>query len=208
MTPFDPQIHHRCSIRLKGYDYSLPGAYFITLVTYQRDEIFGEIKNGMVQLSPLGKIVNDEWMRSNNIRREILLYEDEFVIMPNHLHGIVRIVGADGVRPENVLPTMNQIQQNTNNHSNQGANLAPLQRKPKSLSSFIAGFKSSVTNRAERELNMTAIWQRNYYDHIIRNEHDFINIWNYMETNPQNWRDDELHSFVSAKLFNFVSMKY
>src|SRR4030065_1550792 len=102
MTPFDPQIHHRRSIRLTGYDYSQPGAYFITLVTYQRDGLFGDLIDGEMQCSALGKIAHDEWMRSIGIRKEITLHEDEFVIMPNHLHGIVWIVGlvgADGVRP-------------------------------------------------------------------------------------------------------------
>jgi hypothetical protein len=101
---YDLQIHHRRSIRLKGYDYSLPGAYFVTSVTWQCEEIFGTVFNGEMQLSSLGKIVQTEWFRSAEIRKEIRLFEDEFVVMPNHVHGIVWIVnddfvGADGVRP-------------------------------------------------------------------------------------------------------------
>ena len=96
---YDPQTHHRRSTRLKGYDYTLSGAYFVTLVTYRRDPIFGEIVAGQMKLSPLGQIVREEWLRSIGIRNEIRLYADEFVVMPNHFHGIVWIVGADGVCP-------------------------------------------------------------------------------------------------------------
>ena len=109
--------HHRRSIRLKGYDYSQPGAYFVTIVTQNRAEIFGQVVDGEMKLSALGQIVHDEWMRSIGIRAEIQLYEDEFVIMPNHVHGIVWIVvlvGLDAVRPKTI------------NHDNQGARRAPL----------------------------------------------------------------------------------
>ena len=201
MTPFDSQIHHRRSIRLKGYDYSQPGAYFITLVTYQRDCLFGKVVDGKMQLSALGKIVRDEWIRSIDVRREVRLHDDEFVIMPNHLHGIAWIVGVDGVRPNyGVRPhgqgAFHALQPEP------GASLAPLRRKPRSLSSFVAGFKATVTSRAKQELNMTGIWQRNYYDHIIRNDQDFQSIWEYIDTNLQRWQEDQLHPSITVNLFN------
>ena len=93
---FDPKTHHHRSIRLKGYDYTLPGAYFVTLVTHRRDPVFGEVSGGEMKLSALGQIVLDEWMRSIGIRKEIQLHEDEFVVMPNHNHGIVWMVGVMG----------------------------------------------------------------------------------------------------------------
>ena len=193
---FDPQLHHRRSIRLKGYDYTRPEAYFVTLCAWRRDCMFGEVVGGEVRLSALGQIVRDEWLRSIEIRREIRLYEDEFVVMPNHFHGIVwivesvgvdriEIVGADGVRPNNT-----------------GVCHTPLRRVPRSLSSFIAGYKASVTHRAQQELNITGIWQRNYYDHIIRNEKELSNIWDYIETNPLKWLQDQLHPDVPPNPFN------
>ena len=97
---YNPEIHHRRSIRLKGYDYTQPGAYFITLVTHRREMIFGDVVEAQMALSALGQIVHEEWMRSIQIREEIRLYEDEFVVMPNHAHGIVWMVGADGLRPD------------------------------------------------------------------------------------------------------------
>jgi REP element-mobilizing transposase RayT len=179
---YNPQIHHRQSIRLKGYDYTQPGAYFVTFCTYQRAEIFGQVIDGEMKLSALGEIVREEWLRSAEIRKEIRLFEDEFMIMPNHLHGInwiVESVGADGVRPF--------ISSGRTASAPTGVSLW---RAPRSLGSFIAGFKASVTSRAERELNMTGIWQRNYYDHIIRNDRELTNIRWYIRNNPLNWQLD------------------
>jgi len=182
---YNSAIHHRRSIRLKGYDYTQPGAYFVTFCTYQRDEIFGEVINGEMKLSPLGEIVLQEWFRSAEIRKEIRLFEDEFVVMPNHGHGIVWIVGADGVRPN--MERAHVMRPNT---QNQDAHRASLWRAPRSLGSFIAGFKALVTSRAGQELNMTRIWQRNYYDHIIRNDRELNNIRWYILNNPLNWQLD------------------
>jgi REP element-mobilizing transposase RayT len=201
---YAPSLHHRRSIRLKGYDYSQPGMYFVTMVTWRRDDLFGKIINGEMQLSELGKIVRDEWMRSNGMRQEIRVYEDEFVVMPNHMHGIVWIVepvGADSVRPENGVrpgigayhaPQQEALQQEATQQE-AGASLAPLRRAQSSLSSFVAGFKAAVTSRAKQELNMIGIWQRNYYEHIIRNEKEFMKIWEYIDMNPRKWLDDQLY---------------
>jgi putative transposase len=135
---FNPEIHHRRSIRLKGYDYTQPGAYFVTFCSYQRDEIFGEVINGKMKLSALGEVVRQEWLRSAEIRKEIRLFDDEFMFMPNHGHGIVWIVdtavGADGVRPDmERMPFMRAKKQD--------AHCASLRKVPRSLGSFIAGFK-------------------------------------------------------------------
>ena len=209
MTPYDPQTHHRRSIRLKGYDYSQPGAYFITLVAYHRECLFGAVIDGEMQCSPLGKIVQEEWLRSIGIRKEIAIHDDEFIVMPNHHHGIVWIigdVGADGVRPDDsIRPDYgvhpgDGVLLNTGAQRYQGASLAPLRRKPRSLSSFVAGFKASVTSRAGHELNLTGIWQRNYYDHILRDNQDFLNIWEYIDTNPQRWQEDQLHPCMLSNL--------
>lgn len=139
------------SIRLKGYDYSQAGGYFVTIVTYGRECLFGKVVNGETEINQLGKTIKEEWFRSTKIRKEIRLFEDEFVLMPNHIHGIVwidtNIVGADGVRPEETAETNNAGACHAGvNHA--GACHAPLQRKPKSLGSFIAGFKASVTRLA------------------------------------------------------------
>ncbi|MGB7875341.1 MAG: hypothetical protein WBL25_13240 [Anaerolineales bacterium] len=194
---YDPQKYHRPfdlaqgrhSIRLKGYDYTQPGAYFVTFCTYQRDEILGEVLHGEMKLSALGMIVQEEWFRSAQIRKEIQLFDDEFIVMPNHGHGIIRIieiVGADGVRPGDGVRPINQDARG----ENQDARGASLRRAARSLGSVMAGFKASVTSRAKQELNIAGIWQRNYYDHIIRNDRELENIQWYIYNNPLNWQQD------------------
>ena len=156
-------IHHRRSLRLKGWDYTRPGAYFITIVSHHRQEIFGQVLNEQMKLSPLGCIVRDEWLRSITIRKEICLHDDEFVVMPNHMHAIVWM---------------------------------------RSLSAFLSGFKASVTGRARRELNLTDIWQRNFYDHIARNEAEIKGFWDYIDDNPRKWEEDQLHPSAPPNKFN------
>ena len=165
---------------MKGYDYSLAGAYFITLVTYQREMLFRGILNEEMKLNRRGEIVYEEWFASAEIRKEISLDRGEFVIMPNHIHGIVWIVdgesssvdvGANGrspLLPKQPLPHM----------------------RPRSLSSFVAGFKSSVTKRIRDECHETGIWQRNYHDRIIRNERELDAIRKYIQVNPLHWKED------------------
>lgn len=172
MMKYNPEYHHRRSIRLQGYDYSQTGIYFVTICTHKRQCLFGEICNGKMILNQIGKIVAQEWLKSAEIRQEITL--DQWIIMPNHLHGIVVI------------------------NNKLGASLAPLRgdecgkRKPKSLSSFIGGFKSSVTKRINTicEHSDSVIWQRNYYEIIVRDEKQLNQIRQYMINNPQTWDED------------------
>ncbi len=192
------------SLRLEGYDYTQPGAYFVTICTWQRECLFGDVVEGLVNLSPLGLIVYEEWMRSNTMRQEIQLHADEFIIMPNHIHGIVWIhppVGADGVRPDGLRPNGTRPD-DLPAEPGGGARRAPLRRVAKSLGAFAAGFKSSVTRRARDELQMTGIWQRNYYEHIIRNETEWAKIADYIQTNPARWAEDRFHPDAPPDRFN------
>ena len=181
MKPDQPKYHRR-SIRLNKYDYSQNGAYFVTLATFQRKCLFGKIMDGQIVLSSIGKIVREEWFTSANIRKEIHLDAEDFIIMPNHIHGVVQIAGARNVGAQGLRPIPNS-----------GGRRPPLQRRPRSLSSFISGFKSSVTKRAIAfdETIAGSIWQRNYYEHIIRDEQEWARIRAYIGTNPANWARDE-----------------
>jgi REP element-mobilizing transposase RayT len=174
---FDPEKHHRRSIRLKNYDYSQPGYYFLTICTYQRQSWFGEIKNDRMYLNQIGKIVAEEWINTRKIRPNFQL--DEWVIMPNHLHGIVII-------DENILDLGER------NRNILGARNAPLRQEPNSISSFVAGFKSVVTKRINllRDNRDIPIWQRNYYESIIRDEQSLITIREYILNNPFQWKKD------------------
>jgi REP element-mobilizing transposase RayT len=177
---YDRQKHHRRSVRLHGYDYSQPGEYFLTLCVQDMNNLFGRVVDGQTELSPCGKIVDEEWHGSARIRREIEL--DEWVVMPNHVHGIVRIVGASRVAP-----------------AVRAQGLAPLRppqripmRPPRSLASFVWGFKAAVTKRinAMRHTPGSVVWQRNYYEHIIRNPAELEKIRAYIRENPLRWACD------------------
>ena len=161
--------HRRRTIRLAGYDYTHPGAYFLTIDTWQYECLFGEIVNSMMILNEMGELVSEEWLKTPEIRREIQL--DVFQIMPNHLHGIIIIndVGAHGRAP---LPNGSQ----------------PI-RQPHSLGSFVAGFKSVTTKRINifRDTPGAPVWQRNYYEHVIRSEDELEHIRQYILANPLNW---------------------
>lgn len=171
---FDPQKHHRRSIRLRGYDYTQAGTYFVTLCTYQRECLFGEIVNGRMCLNEIGCIVAEEWLRTSEIRLEIEL--DEWVVMPNHIHGIIVMTESAGAHGHAPPP----------NHRGMPY------RKPRSLSSLVAGFKSAATKRINeiRQTPTRPIWQRNYYECIIRNEKSLCNIRQYIVNNPRRWTVD------------------
>ncbi len=196
---FKPDYHHRQSIRLKGYNYAQPGAYFVTLCTYQRHCWFGEIRDGQMGLNQIGKIVAQEWLYSAQLRQEIQL--DEWIIMPNHLHGIIIITPLGGRQNHRVdqtngvnqprFPTV-ECTSPTGKQPDIPLSNLPIHRPARSLSSFIAGFKSAVTKRINlmRQSPGTPIWQRNYYEHIIRNQESLFNIRNYIINNPRRWESD------------------
>ena len=178
---YNPQTHHRRSIRLKGYDYTRPGAYFITICTYQRIHIFGEIVNGEMILNDTGKIARDQWFKTAELRPYVKLYEDEFVIMPNHIHGIVWI------EDENVGALRRNAQPRAEQRSAPTGTVAP-----RSLGAIVRAYKSAVThavNAAENQRG-AVLWQRNYYDHIIWNDQELNNIGWYILNNPRNWQLD------------------
>ncbi len=217
MGYYDPLNHQRRSIRLRGYDYSRPGAYFVTLCTQNRECLFGEIENGKMILNDVGKIVADEWIKSAEIRNEIAL--GEWVVMPNHFHGIVIIHDGDiknpfdgindncmhcsrGNRPvaptamPPVTPTMPSLApeihaKNTTHPDIQTAKPGP---RPKSIASLMAGFKSAVTVRVNKLRNTPGakLWQRNYYEHIIRDNLEYQIKTIYIRNNPKNWQEDKL----------------
>lgn len=181
-------LHNRRSIRLKGYDYSSPGAYFVTIVTHGRLPILGKLISGEIQLSILGRIIEECWQEIPSHFPLVSL--DAYVIMPNHLHGIVNINDDHIETAKNGLP--NPIK---NNKSSQNV---PQQQ---SLGAIIGLYKSSATKRIrQRQIYYpNPIWQRNYYEHIIRNEEDYEQIFDYIQANPLNWENDE--EFIPATPF-------
>jgi len=167
--------------------------------------MFGDIVDGQMRLNQYGAIVADEWQKSSTIRQEIEL--DEWVVMPNHFHGIVIINNPVGANDNPVGANDNPVGANDNpvgaNDNPVGANgRSPLHNdptsqrmKPKSLSSLMAGFKSITTKKINilRDTPGTPLWQRNYYEHIIRNQDAMDKIRQYIIDNPVSWGIDQLH---------------
>ncbi|MDQ0637989.1 putative transposase [Pedobacter sp. W3I1] len=168
---YNPLIHHRRSIRLKGYDYSKAGAYFITICCENRIHRFGKVSGNEMILNKSGTIAYNEWI---NLADRFSNFElDVFQIMPNHMHGI--IVLSDISSPV-------------------GATLAVAP----TIADIVGAYKSIVSNAClnlykSHDKTMGKLWQRNYYEHIIRDERAYQNISNYIINNPSKWNEDKFH---------------
>lgn len=186
-----PDLHHRKSIRLQGYDYSQDGAYFITICAKNREHLFGKIitdGRGTTSCAPteIGEIAMKCWHEIPKHYPSVIL--DEFVLMPNHIHGILFLsnknVGAQDVVPVHGENRFHKI-------------------IPGSIGAIVRGYKIGVTkwyrenivpvqNIENQKMILQQIWQRNYYEHIIRNEKSLYAIREYIINNPLNWEKDEL----------------
>jgi putative transposase len=177
--PDDSHLHHRRTLRIKGYDYLQAGAYFVTVCAYKKQALFGEIHGDKIELSDIGQLIRQYWVaiprHFANVRR------DEFVIMPNHFHGII-VIHDDALRRGKACLAPTRV---TFGH--------PAAR---SLGIIIGSFKSAVTKFAHKcsEYSNIPIWQRNYYEHVIRNESDLSEKQKYIIDNPAKWNEDEYNS--------------
>jgi len=229
MNKYNPNIHHRRSIRLKGYDYSQAGLYFVTICCQKRACLFGEIINGEMVLNDAGKIANQCWLEIPNHFPDAKLLEH--IIMPNHIHGIIELAEAEKKSPDNTTNTIpennndnigaknisheNNVENigaknisHENNNDNNGTknishennvenigakNISPLQSPSKTIGSIVRGFKIGVTKWMRQNTDIYDVWQRNYYEHIIRNEQSYQNISQYIINNPAKWNDDKFY---------------
>lgn len=220
---YDPQKHHRRSIRLKGYDYTRRGAYFITICTWQKKHLFSEIIAGNVKLNRYGEVVQYNWFDLN--RRYSYLHLDAFIVMPNHVHGIILLIG-DRLNPRGLGAGLESPSVETNisgepavadprgvgagleslcaGNTNIAGEPAPTvhgdRAKSKSakccgLPEIIQGFKTCSATRINQLRRTTGVpvWQRNYYERIIRNDVELQNIRKYIMNNPLSWQQDELY---------------
>jgi len=235
--------HNRRSIRLRGYDYSRTGMYFITLCIHDRAQfVFGNIVGAtgaspQMKLNEYGHIIRDEWERSFKIRSELIL--DEYVIMPDHMHAVICIgnlpgrgdrrvarnyprdtrvarnyrdprVARNSGRVAHINPDGTITQGDTPVHNTKGdAPVAPTTDtretptgpKSRSIGAMIAGFKSGTIKRIN-ELRKTPgewVWQRNYFEHIIRNEQSLYRIRQYIRNNPVKWFNDPKNHLKKEK---------
>ena len=206
---FEPKTRQRRSTRLRNYDYSQPGAYFLTLCVWDRGSLFGEIVDGAMRPNAIGHIVAEEWVRTATIRSEIEL--DAWVVMPNHLHGILvisdpgmsvnirtgssqHIVGATGGRPSQCTGEPLKCRGERP--------LAPTHRspvaasmRPRPLGAAVAGFKSASTRRINewRRTPGEKVWLRNYWERVVRDDAERWHIQEYIRSNPARWLQDKLN---------------
>ncbi len=224
---YDPQKHHRRSIRLKGFDYSQAGWYFVTICAQNREILFGDVIDGKMVLNTFGKIIEYHWKKIPIHFKNVNI--DEFQIMPNHFHGIVNIIKSVGAmhsgqnninddknsdmhvgamhsnqnninndkNPDMHVGAMHSNQNNINDDKNSDMNASPLQRphgtKPGSLGAIMQNFQS-ITSRKINKIRKTPgarLWQRNYYEHIIRDENELNRIRQYIIENPLKWQDNK-----------------
>ena len=162
-------------MRLAEFDYSQAGAYFVTIVAQDRKPLFGQIADGEMVLNEVGRMVEEVWDELPEHFSNVEL--SEFVVMPNHIHGIIIItVEATHASPQRSVPS-----------------IMPRGPIPGSLGAIIGSFKSAATKRVHGFTNYKEgrLWQRNYYEHVIRNERDYQAIFDYILANPANWEKDE-----------------
>ena len=173
-SPYAPDSRRRRSIRLKGFDYTLAGAYFVTVVVQGRACLFGEIVDGNMCLNRTGRLVSDSWQWLE--AQYPYVASDEFVVMPNHLHGIIMITDDTRRGGSRTAPT--------------GADSPDGKRKP--LGRLIGAFKTVSTKRVNSAHGLSGrpLWQRNYFEHVVRSEESLTRIRQYIHDNPARWEFD------------------
>jgi len=188
MTLFKKQYRIE-STRLREWNYSRYGYYFVTICTKDKQHFFGDIVGDKMQLSEIGKIVSGEWEKTENLRDYVKL--DEWFIMPNHLHGIVIIENEENVVETHGHASLHPTSPFGNTFK------APLPKA--NLSNVIKGFKSASTWTIHRKGFTDFAWQSRFYDHIIRNEKELHEIREYIVYNPLKWQFDEENKINDRK---------
>jgi putative transposase len=222
MKPNDPNPRDRGgrrSIRIQGYDYSQPGAYYVTICTHGREGLFGDVTDGQMILNPFGKTVDFQWRQMPRFFQGAGL--DEFTFMPDHMHGIVMIFESNvegGVRPDEcgddayrsmesglyrgeasrytgpqrIESTLPRMLRPYGSHENEHP-IRPTGTKPGSLSAMIQNFISVSTRKINRIRRTpgSKVWQRNYWEHVIRDENELERIREYIRNNPLRWEEGE-----------------
>lgn len=173
------------SIRIQGWNYGSKASYFVTIVTKGRDPFFGKVESGKMEFNEIGKIAQEEWLKTIELRPDMNLKMGEFVVMPNHFHGIIEI----GENEYNKKQFFNQLANNTNEDNQNQNKFGP---QSKNLASIIRGYKSAVTTQS-RKISPIFGWQANYFESIIRDSKSYKTIEYYIKNNPKNWTEDELH---------------
>ena len=200
-------IYRIPSARAEWWNYGWNAAYFVTICTQNRECYFGDWMDNQIKLSEIGIIAKQEWLKTPEIRPDMNIKLDEFVVMPNHFHGII-VIGENQYNKRNAAlnENGNDDDNHDDNHNVETRCIASLPFKnaqsdtknrfapqSKNLSSIIRGFKSSVTKQAH-SIHAEFAWQTRFHDHIIRNEESFHRISEYIRNNPANWQTDQFYT--------------
>ncbi|TAN42754.1 MAG: hypothetical protein EPN25_02475 [Nitrospirae bacterium] len=194
---YNPEYHHRRSIRLKGYDYSRPGAYFVTVCAWKKESMFGEVANGEMLLNECGQNVVHCW---NDLPCHYPNGQlDEFIVMPNHIHGIIMLNVGAGLQPArieagtNVGAGFKPARIDTDSDEINRAGLKPAPTKCHGLPEIVRAFKTFSARRVNTLRNTPGVplWQRNYHEHIIRDDRELHAIREYIRYNPLRWGEDD-----------------
>jgi putative transposase len=188
---YEPQKHHRRSIRLKDYDYIQPGAYFVTIVAWHRQAIFGPVQAGEMVLNHYGQIVLDAWQGLPGHYPNVML--QYFCVMPNHVHGIIQLIEIDPCRGGSVTKVTSEADQVMNKFSQEpiGGKTRPYDL-PHGLPEIVRAFKSFSARQINylRQTPGTPVWQRNYYERVVRNDDELRQMAEYILNNPSGWDTD------------------
>lgn len=210
---YNPEKHRRRSIRLKEYDYSQAGLYFITICCQDRAHLFGSIENKELHLNEFGKIAATEWANTENIRNNVRIHE--YIIMPNHIHGIIEILFKKLSESESTSGNKFHSPSHTIGAIIRGFKIAtikkikdfiqesdsPIRAGESQFAPTIPGESQFPIRTGESQFAPTEkikslnfkIWQRNYYEHIIRDNRAYENISNYIINNPKKWKEDKFY---------------
>ena len=220
MNKYNPQIHHRRSIRLKGYDYTRPGVYYVTICTHRRESLFGDVVDGKMVLNPFGRVVATYWERLPRHFPRVQL--GAWVVMPNHVHGII-IITNDGddddgdTRRGEAFPQSPMTANGAANAQTPGRSwpgrecLAPMTTTtmpngvaPGSVAAIVGNIKSTITRRINqmRHTPGAEVWQRNYWERVVRTPEEHARIEDYIRLNPARWHADDLHPDAPPNPFN------
>ena len=181
--PYNPDIHRRASIRMRDFDYASTGAYFVTISAHNKECLFGAVDGEAMAVNELGAIVREEWLKTPNIRPNVSI--DEFVVMPNHFHAIVFIT-------ENRRGVLQYAPTTTGTNT--------IHSPSQTIGAIVRGFKGATTKCINilRDTPGVPVWQRNYYERVVRNDRELDSIRRYICNNPLKWADDEENPAVGA----------
>lgn len=195
---FEKYTTHRQSRRLEDWDYTQAAAYFVTICTRDRVCLFGEVEKGRMALNRYGRVAAEEWHRTADLRDRVEL--DAFIVMPNHVHGIIIIQTDEEGEPD--FPRSNTARRvaATMDGTESSSDRQFGEPQAGSLGTIVGAYKSAVTRRVNQRRGVSgeSIWQRNYHDHVIRNDDEWRRIRQYIRTNPARWHRDRLYQSPNA----------